>query len=166
VVEEDTESGPLDSRLEISILEDDVGRLSSQLEGDLLQVGRSSSLHDLSTNRSRSSEGDLSDLGVLGDGRTDDGSISVDDVDNTLRKSLDQLRARLVAPCDTDIGDSSLFDQVAHPQSGQGGELGRLHDDDVSGGQCRTDLPGEHQQGELSSQGHDTSAMLQAPNMI
>ena len=84
MVEEDTESGPLDSRLKISVLEDDVGRLSSQLEGDLLQVGGSSGLHDLSTNGSRPGKGDLSDLGVLRDGSTDDGSISVDNVDNTL----------------------------------------------------------------------------------
>lgn len=45
--------------------------------------------------------------------------------------------------------ESGLVDQVANPQGGQRGKLGRLEDDGVSGGECGTDLPREHQQGEL-----------------
>ena len=49
----------------------DVRRLSSELESDVLEVGRSSGLHDLSSDESRSGEGDLQDLHVRGDGVSD-----------------------------------------------------------------------------------------------
>jgi hypothetical protein len=44
VVEEDTEVGPGDSVVDIGVIEDDVGGLTTQLEGDLLQVGLGSGL--------------------------------------------------------------------------------------------------------------------------
>lgn len=68
VIEEEAECGPLDGLVEIGIVTDDldtnisidlmvnssdthVRRFASQLEGDLLQVGLGSSLHDLSSDQ-------------------------------------------------------------------------------------------------------------------
>lgn len=84
VVQENTESGPLDGVVEVAVVKDDVGRFSTELEGDGLQVGRSGGLHDLTTDGTGTGKGDLADPGVLGDGGTDSGSVSVDDVDDTL----------------------------------------------------------------------------------
>jgi hypothetical protein len=49
----------------------------------------------------------------------------------------------------THRGEAGLLDQVAHPQGGKGGEFTGLQDNNVSGGQSGTDLPREHQHGEL-----------------
>ena len=59
MVEEETESRPGDGLVDVGIVEDNVGRLSSELESDGFQVGSGGSLHDLSSDSGRSREGDL-----------------------------------------------------------------------------------------------------------
>lgn len=71
VVEEDTLSGILDSFLEVGILKDDVGALTTELKGDLLDVGLGSLLHNLSADGCGTSESDLVDGGVTSKGITD-----------------------------------------------------------------------------------------------
>ena len=55
----DTEGGPLDSLIEIAVIEDDVRGLAAELESDVLEVGLGSRLHDLAANQGRAGEGDL-----------------------------------------------------------------------------------------------------------
>lgn len=59
VVEEQSEGGPRDGLLEVGVVEDNVGRLSSELESHVLEVGRSGGLHDDTSDEGRSSEGEL-----------------------------------------------------------------------------------------------------------
>lgn len=47
---QDTESGPLDGLVEVAVVENDVGGLAAELEGDILEVGLGGSLHDLAAN--------------------------------------------------------------------------------------------------------------------
>lgn len=83
-----TERSPRDGLVEVGVVVNDVGRLSSELEGDTLQVGLGSSGHDLATDRGRTGESDLLDLEVRRDGGTDSVSVTSDDVDDTGRKDL------------------------------------------------------------------------------
>ena len=55
----DTEGCPFDSLIEIAVVEDDVRGLAAELEGDVLEVGLGSRLHDLAANQGRAGEGDL-----------------------------------------------------------------------------------------------------------
>ena len=130
VVVVDTKVNPRDGLLNVGILEDDVGRLAAELEGDLLQVGVCSGLHDLAADKSGASEGDLVDVHVRRDGGTGDPAEAGDDVDDTR-------------------GETSLLDEVGEHQSGQRGLLSRLQDDGVAGGESGRNLPGKHQQGEV-----------------
>lgn len=92
VVEEETESSPLDGLVEIGVLADDVGRLASQFEGDLLQVGLGSGLHNGSANEGGTSEGNLLDVHVRCNGGASDLAVTADDVDDTgWEDILDQL---------------------------------------------------------------------------
>lgn len=136
VVEEDSEASPRDGLINVRIVEDDVGRLSSELESDVLEVGRSSGLHDVSTDESRSSESDLQDLHVGSDGVSDGQSVTVDDVENTLGKT----------GFEGESGDS---------ESSERSHLGGLEDDTVSSSKGGSELPGEHENGEVP--GNDLS---------
>lgn len=93
VVEEDTEVGPRNGVINIGVVEDDVGRLASQLQSDLLQVTLSCGLEDGTANGGRTSEGDLVDAHMGRDGRTRNATKARDDVNNTRRESslLDEL---------------------------------------------------------------------------
>ena len=90
-VEEETEVGPLDGGLHVASLEDDIGALAAQLEGDSLKVGCGLRLDDL-PNLGGASEGDFVDLGVAGNGSTSSRSVPRDDVDDAGREAsfLDQ----------------------------------------------------------------------------
>ena len=83
-----TERSPRDSLVEVGVVVNDVRRLSSELEGDALQVGLGSGGHDLATNRGRTGESDLLNLEVRRDGGTDSVTVTSDDVDDTGRKNL------------------------------------------------------------------------------
>lgn len=67
-VEEDPERRPGSGSVEVGVLEDDVGRLSSELEGDGLEVALGGELHDSSTDEGGSGEGNLLDF-LLHEGR-------------------------------------------------------------------------------------------------
>ncbi len=78
---------PVDCLVEVGVVEDDVGRLATELEGDVLQVALGGGLHNLATDQSTTSEGDLINLHVGGDGGTDGVSVAVADVDETRREA-------------------------------------------------------------------------------
>ena len=83
--------GSLDGGLHVAALEDDVGALAAELEGDSLQVGRGLRLDDLS-DLGGAGEGDLVHLGMAGDGRAGRRSVPWNDVDDARREPsfLDQ----------------------------------------------------------------------------
>ena len=57
---QDTVRGELDGLVDVGVVEDDVGRLATELKGDVLEVGLRRRFHDLATNEGAASEGDLS----------------------------------------------------------------------------------------------------------
>jgi hypothetical protein len=73
-------SDPGNGLVQIGIVKDDGGTLASEFEGDLLQVGLGSSLHDLATDEGGTGEGDLVYVHVLRNGSTDSVAVSCDDV--------------------------------------------------------------------------------------
>lgn len=130
VVVVDTKVDPADGLLDVGIVEHNVGRLAAKLKGDLLQVGSSSSLHDLATDNGRSSEGNLVNIHVRGDGGTGSLAIARDEVENT-------------------SGELGLVDELSEDEGRKGGLLGSLHDHTVTSGQRRADLPGKHEKREV-----------------
>jgi len=130
VVEEDAEIGPLDGLVDVGVGEDDVGRLASELEGDLLQVAVGGRPQDLASDQSGSGEGDLVDVHVAGERGAGHFSETRDDVDDTGR-------------------EASLVDELGGHQAAEGSQLGSLQDDDISGSDGGTDLPGPHDQREV-----------------
>jgi len=137
VVEEDTKVDPRDGVVDVSILEDNVGRLATKLEGDLLQVGRGSGLENCAADDGGTGEGDLVDVHVRREGGTSDLTETGDDVDDTRRE------AGFLNECGSDeTTKRSLF-------SG-------LQDDCVTAGNGRANLPCPHEQGEVP--GNDLGA--------
>lgn len=130
VVEVDTEVDPRDGVVNISIVKDDVGALATKLEGNLLQVGIGSSLHDLASDHGGTGESDLVNVHVRSNGGTGDLSDTRDDVDDTW-------------------GETSLLDQVGGNKSGQRSLLSGLENDSVSGSDGRANLPRPHEKGEI-----------------
>lgn len=137
VVEEDTEVSPRNGVVNVRIVEDNVGRLATQLQSDLLQVALGSGLQDRTANKGRTSEGHLVNIHVVRDGVTGDTSETRDDVDNT-------------------GGEASLLDELAHVQTRERGLFSSLQDNSVTGGDGRTNLPGPHERGEVP--GNDLAA--------
>ena len=130
VVVKDTKVDPRDGIVDIGVVEDNVRALATELEGDLLEVGASSSLHDGPADNSGAGEGDLVDVHVRRDGGTSDLTKAGEDIDDTWR-------------------ETSLLDELSAQQAGQRSLLGGLEDDSVAGCDGRTDLPGPHEQGEV-----------------
>lgn len=130
VVEEDTEVGPRDGVVNVSIVKDNVGRLATQLKGDLLQVTLGSGLQDGTANEGRASEGNLVNVHVGGDGSTSSATETRDDVDDAGR-------------------EASLNDQLGGIQTRQRSLLRSLDDDGVAGSDGGTDLPSPHEDGEV-----------------
>jgi len=96
---------PVNSLLQIRIVEDDIRALSTKFEGNVLQVALRGSLHDLPADKSASGESNLIDIHVLGDGCSDGVSVAGDDVDDTW-------------------WESGLLDKSAHADGGEGRVLG------------------------------------------
>lgn len=138
--------------LEIGIVVDDVGRLSSEFESDLLQVGLGGSGHDLTTNSGRTSEGDLLDLEVGRDGGTDSVSVSSDDIDDTRGEDLSDERASESGRQRGRLGglrnSTSLSSRAKSPRSQRERET-HLHDDRVTHSESGTELPREHEEREV-----------------
>lgn len=130
MVEEDTKVGPRDGVVNVGILKDNVGRLATQLEGNLLEVALGRGLEDGTADSGGTGEGDLVDVHVAGDGRTSDTTETGDDVDHTR-------------------GETSLLDELTGVQTGEGGLLSSLEDDGVTGGDGGGDLPSPHEEGEV-----------------
>lgn len=137
VVEEDSEVDPGDGVVNVGVVEDNVGALAAEFEGDLLQVGASGGLHDLTTDDSGTGEGNLVDIHVGRNGSTGNLSETGDDVDNTR-------------------GETGVLDQLSGVQTGEGGLLGGLQDHSVTAGNSRSDLPCPHKDGEVP--GNDLTA--------
>lgn len=130
VVEEDTLVGPLDGLVEVGIVKDDVGRLATELEGDLLEVALGSGLHDHTTDGSAAGEGNLADLGVAGEGITSNGTVASDDVDNTW-------------------GEASLDDELGDLEGRERGHLRGLDDNGVTRAEGGAELPAKHHEREV-----------------
>jgi hypothetical protein len=99
-VEEEREVSLLDGEVNVSIVHDDVGGLTTELEGDSLEVMGVRVTHDVVSDFSRSGEGNLVDIGVLGEVRSAR-SLTGEDVDNT-------------------FGESSLDGELSHMRAERG----------------------------------------------
>ena len=137
VVEEDTKVGPGNGVVNVGIVEDNVGRLATKLEGNLLQVALGGGLEDGTADQGGSGEGDLVDVHVAGDGRTSDTAESGDDVNDTR-------------------GEASFLDQLGGIETGERGLLGGLDHNGVTSSHGGTDLPGPHEDREVP--GNDLTA--------
>ena len=122
MVEEDAEVDPGNGVVDVSVVEDNVGALPAQFEGDFLQIGASGCFHDLTTNNCTTGESDLVDIHVGGNGSPGDLTETGEDVD--------------------DAGwEASFLDEVAHVERGQWGLFGGLENDDITAGNGRANLP-------------------------
>jgi hypothetical protein len=130
VVEVDTKVDPVDGLVEVGIIKDNVGALASELESNLLQVGASGRLHNLSADDGGTSESDLVNVHVGGHGSTGDLSETSDDVDDTW-------------------WEAGLLDELASYVRRQRCLLSSLEDNHVTGGNGGADLPCPHEQGEV-----------------
>lgn len=130
VVEEDTKVGPGDGIVDISIVEDNVGRLAAEFQSNLLQVALSGSLENHAADVGGASEGNLVNVGVGRDGTADHTAKSGDGVKDTSRVS-------------------SFLDELGGVEGRKGSLLSRLHDNRVAGGEGGANLPGPHHDGEV-----------------
>lgn len=137
VVEEDTEVDPRDGVVDVGILENDVGGLATELESDLLQVGRGSSLENCAANDGGTSEGDLVDVHVGRKSSTSDLTETGNDVDDTRR-------------------ETGLLDELGGNKTTKRGLLSSLQDNGVTASNGRTDLPCPHEKREVP--GNDLTA--------
>ena len=128
LVEEDAVDDALDGLVDGRVVEDDVGGLAAELEGDPL-VGAGHGLGDRAADLGRAGEGDLVDVRVR-DERPAGLAGAGDDVDDAGRQ----------------VG---LLADLGEQQRGQRRGLGRLEHDRVAGGERRRDLPRQHQQREV-----------------
>lgn len=147
VVEEDTKVDPRDGVVNVGVVEDDVGRLASKLEGDLLQVGVGSGLEDLATDKGGAGEGDLVDIHVRGESGTGSLSEAGDDVDDSGR-------------------EASLLDELGGEQGREWGLLGGLEDNGVTSGDGWANLPRPHEKGEVPWDNLSTDSDLAAVSML
>ena len=144
LVEVDAVDDALDRLVERRVVEDDVGGLATELEGQAL-VGPGDALGDALADLGRAGEGDLVDV-RMGDQRHPDLARAGDDVDDPGRQ----------------VG---LAADIGEQERGQRRGRGGLEHDRVAGGERRGDLPGEHQQREVPRDdlGGDTERLRDAP---
>lgn len=107
--------------------------LSTELEGNLLEVGLCGSLQDVSSSNRRASEGDLVDTHMACNSSASVLSITVDQVDGTR-------------------WETGFLDQLTHVQSVKRSCLSSLDDYCVSAGESWSDLPGEHEEREANNE--------------
>jgi len=128
LVEVDAVHDPLDRLIERGVLEDYVRRLAAKLQGQPLAAARERALDE------------LADLGRAGERHL---------LDAWMRN---QQRPGLAGTGD-DVDDPSgklrLLADLSEQQGGQRGRFSGLEHNGVARGQCRRDLPGQHQQGEV-----------------
>lgn len=147
VVVVDTKVDPVDGLLDVGVVEDDVGGLATKLQGNLLQVGGGGSLHDLSADNGGAGEGNLVNVHVGGDGSTSNLAETRDQVEDTGR-------------------ETSLLDVLSEDEGRERSLLGSLHDDGVTSGQGRANLPGNHHQGEVPGDDLAANTNLQVETRV
>ena len=125
-----TEAGPADSIGNVGIVPDNVWALSTELQGSLLQVGRSCGLEDVSSDESGTGESNLVDVHVVGNGSTCNWTETRNNVDDTR-------------------WNTSLLDELGELQSREWSLLGGLEHNDVTSSQGWSNLPGEHEEWEV-----------------
>lgn len=130
VVEEDAKVDPGDGVVDVGVLEDDVGRLATELESDLLQVGGGGGLEDLAADDGGAGESDLVDVHVGRESGTGDLAETRDDVNDTR-------------------GEAGLLDQAGGDETTKRSLLSGLQDDGVTASNGGTDLPGPHEEREV-----------------
>lgn len=126
------------SKLHISIVKDDGWRLSTQLKSHTLQVALRGVFLDLASGCRASGERNLTDLHVRGEELACH-STAVDNVDGAWRKAL--------------------LDQGSESESSQGGFLGWLEDEGVSGSETGLDMS---QRDYIQLRGRSLTAAFQA----
>lgn len=122
MVVEDTKVSPLDSFIDICVIENNVWTFSTELQSDLLQVAVGSCLHDLPSDRSASSEGNLVNVHVVRNSSPSNFTNAGYDVENSW-------------------WETSLLGETCNYQSTQRGLLSSLQDNCVSGGKSGANLP-------------------------
>ncbi len=128
LIEPDGIDQALDRAILIGVVEDDEGRFAAQFEREPLARSGGRAADD-APDVGRSGEGDLVEIGMLGDQRA--GRVAAgDDVDHAGRQS-------------------GFGDDLAKQQGGQAGLRRGLDDDGVAHRQRRGDLPRQHQQREV-----------------
>ena len=127
VVKEDAKVGPRDSVVNVCVIKNNVGGLATELECRLLQVALSSGFQDQTADVGGSSESNLVDIHVVGKSGTGHTTSTRNDVEHTR-------------------WESSLLNECGSIQSGQWCLLGWLHDNHITSGKCRSDLPRQHHQ--------------------
>ena len=130
MVEEDAKVDPANGVLNVCIVENDIGALAAQLQGDLLQVGAGCRLHDLPANDGRAGEGDLVNVYVRGDGSAGGLAKAAENVDHAWR-------------------ETSFLDKLGSVESAEWGLLSRLQNDGITTGDGGADLPGPHEKREV-----------------
>eukprot|EP00906_Rhabdomonas_costata_P014954 RCo021454 len=130
VVEEDSNSRPSHGYIEISVVEDNVGRLAPELQSHSLEVRLRRELHDGSAGRPRTGEGNLQHILVGRQRGPDGGTEPRDQVEDSVRKP-------------------NLVTELRKQQCGERGLLRGLQHQGVTAGQAGGDLPGKHQEGKI-----------------
>ena len=132
-VEEDAGRRRLGRCLDIGIVEDDVGGLAAEFERHAFEIaGRAAQNSAADAGRSR--ERHLVDVGMIDQGVADHAAGTGDDIEDARRQA-------------------GFERQLADPQCGERGQLGRLHHDGAAAGQRRRELPHPDHQREIP--GHD-----------
>lgn len=80
-------SNPFHGLLQLHVVKDDAWTLPTEFESYLLQVGLGGGFHDLSANEGASREGYFLNNHVFADGLTNGTTVSVDDIDDTIREA-------------------------------------------------------------------------------
>ena len=106
-------SSPSSRLLQIGIFENNIRRLSTQLQRHILQIALRRILHHLPSHQRTPRERHLFNIHVRRDGVPDGGSVSGDDVDDTR-------------------GESDFGNHGGETDGGERGEFGWFHDDGVA----------------------------------
>ena len=114
----------------LGVVEDDVGALAAEFQGELLQVAGPGRSDDQLADLGGAGEGNLVDVMVRGQG----GAGGLAEAGHHVHHA---------------VGHAGLGDELGQPQRGQRGLLGGLEHHAVAGGQRRAELPRGHQQREV-----------------
>jgi hypothetical protein len=115
--------------IEVGVREDDRRRLAAELERDALEIA-GSCLNDELADFRRPGEGDLVDIGMIGERRACGLAEAGDDVDDA-------------------VGYAGFRDQFAEAERREGRLLGGLENDGAASGERRRELPRRHHEREV-----------------